>query len=183
MRRSVVLTGFMGAGKTSVGQVLARKLGREFIDLDLVIEARTGKSISEIFTTEGEAYFRALEAQLCAELGKRESVVIATGGGALIKPQNRAAFVNALVICLDASLDTIIARIGKTKDRPLLAGNTRQRIEALWRERAAVYAQMPVHVDTTHKSVEQVADEIVTKLEELRNVCDYASRELSGLGW
>ncbi|MCX7840401.1 MAG: hypothetical protein N2559_13260, partial [Anaerolineae bacterium] len=165
MRRSLVLTGFMGTGKTSVGRVVARKLGREFIDLDALIETRAGKSISEIFATHGEAYFRSLETQLCAELGTRENVVIATGGGALVNPQNRAAFANAFVVCLDASLDEIIARVGNATNRPMLAGDARQRIETLMRERAPAYAQIQTHVDTTRKSVEQVADEIVAMLD------------------
>jgi shikimate kinase/3-dehydroquinate synthase len=163
--RSIVLTGFMGTGKTSVGRRVAQKLGREFIDLDTLIETRTGKTICEIFATEGEAYFRRLEAHVCAELGARENLVIATGGGALVSSQNRAAFATAFVICLDASVDEIIARIGNATDRPMLAGDARQRIETLMRKRADAYAQIQTHVDTTHKSVEQVADEIIAMME------------------
>ncbi len=165
MRRSLVLTGFMGTGKTSAGRMVAQKLGREFIDLDALIETRTGKTIREIFATEGEAYFRRLEAELCAELGARENLVIATGGGAFVNPQNRAAFAKAFVVCLDASVGEIIARIGNATDRPLLAGDAPQRIETLLRERADAYARITCHVDTTGKSVEQVADEIIAVME------------------
>lgn len=165
MSRSVVLTGFMGTGKTTVGRRVAQRLGREFIDLDTLIETRANKTISEIFATEGEAYFRQLEAELCAKLGARENVIIATGGGAFVNPHNRAAFAKALIVCLDASVDELVARIGNAADRPLLVGAARQRIEILLRERASAYAQIQTHVDTTHKSVEQVADEIIAMLE------------------
>jgi shikimate kinase len=81
---NIVLTGFMGAGKTAIGRVVAEKLGREFVDMDAEIEARAGRSIARIFREEGESAFRHMEAMLCAELSERQGLVVATGGGALL---------------------------------------------------------------------------------------------------
>ena len=89
--RNLVLTGFMGTGKTSVGRQVAQRLGRPFVDMDVEIEARTGKSIPRIFAEDGEATFRRIESSLCQELGAQVGLVIATGGGALVDPANRAA--------------------------------------------------------------------------------------------
>jgi len=162
----LVLTGFMGVGKTSVGKILARKLEREFVDMDAVIEAREGIAIREVFASRGEAYFRQVEAAVCVELAARENVVIATGGGALVNAPNRAAFANALIICLDANLDAILARIGDATDRPMLAGDERRaRIQALMELRQPAYAQIATHLDTTGKSPDEIADEIIALLE------------------
>src|SRR5919201_3601218 len=108
---NLVLTGFMGTGKTSVGCALARVLQREFVDMDEVIAAREGAPISEIFARRGEEYFRRRERELCMELAARENLVIATGGGALVDAANRAQFAHANIICLDASLDEILQRL------------------------------------------------------------------------
>jgi 3-dehydroquinate synthase len=161
----LVLTGFMGTGKTSVGQVVAEKLGREFVDMDVVIEANVGMPITKIFETRGELYFRALEAELCARLAARDNVVIATGGGALVSPQNRARFTDAFVVCLDATPDEIYSRLSRANNRPLLATpKPRQRIVELLDARRDAYAQIEWHLDTTDKTIEQVAEEIVTLL-------------------
>ncbi len=159
----------MGTGKTSVGQIVAQKLGREFVDVDAVIETREGKTVRELFATRGEAYFRARESAVCAELAPRdaERLVIATGGGALVNPQNRAAFARAFVVCLDASVDAILARLALrgTGERPLLVGNdTHASVEALLNARREQYAQIAIHVDTTSKSPVQVADEIIAQM-------------------
>lgn len=165
-RRSLVLTGFMGTGKTSVGKVIAQELTREFVDIDAVIEMCEGKTVREIFATSGELYFRVREVELCTELGKRKNLVIATGGGALVDARNRAAFANAFVVCLDASMDEIIARIGGVTNRPMIAGDARQRIETLLRERQPAYAQIQQHIDTTNKTVEQVAAQVITLFQQ-----------------
>jgi len=163
--RSIVLTGFMGTGKTAVGRAVAERLGREFVDMDAVIETREGQSVRAIFETRGEACFRAIESALCAELGAREGLVIATGGGALINPGNRACFADALIVCLDATVDEILARVGHMRDRPLLAGDPRERIEALLAARQKAYAEIPLHVDTTGHSVQQVAEQVIALYE------------------
>jgi len=161
-RSSLVLTGYMGTGKTTVGRIVAQKLGREFVDMDALIEEREGQSVRELFERHGEEYFRARESQTCAELGKRVNLVIATGGGALLHPKNRAAFANAQIICLDASPDAILARLRDSLDRPLLASpSPRARIQELLDERAEAYRQIQHHVATTNKSLDEVAEEII----------------------
>ena len=162
---TIVITGFMGTGKTSAGKIVAEKLGREFVDMDAVIEARAGMTVREIFLTQGENYFRARENELCAKLATRANVVIATGGGALVNPQNRAAFANALVVCLDANVDTILARLNGSDERPLLAGDDlRARVNALMDDRRDAYAQIENHIDTTGKSADAIADEIIARM-------------------
>lgn len=161
-RSTIVLTGFMGTGKTSVGRIVAAKLAREFVDMDAIIEAREGQTVSAIFETHGEAYFRAREADLVAELSGRDGLVIATGGGALVAAHHRAAFANAFVVCLDASVGEIVRRLEGASDRPLLAhGHVRGRTAALLEARRNAYAQIKAHVDTTGKTAEQVADEVI----------------------
>ncbi len=160
---NIILTGFMGTGKTAVGQAVAERLGRWFVDMDAVIERRAGKPVSAIFAQDGEAAFRQMEADLCRELAGERSLVIATGGGALVPEANRTALAESgLVICLDASADTILARLGEAADRPLLAGpDRRARVEALLAQRAAAYAAIPHHIDTDGLSVEQVARRVI----------------------
>ncbi|MBI5033740.1 MAG: 3-dehydroquinate synthase [Chloroflexi bacterium] len=165
----LVLTGFMGAGKTSVGQVIAKKLRREFIDMDVVIEQEEGMPISKIFETRGEPYFRALESALCARLAARENLVVATGGGALVNPDNRAQFKDAFVVCLDATPSEIYSRLKDQHNRPLLSTpNPQQRIVELMSARRDAYAQVEWHLDTTSKTVEQIAEEIIGLLSPRR---------------
>ena len=161
---SLVITGFMATGKTSVARIVAEKLGRKFVDIDALIKSREGMSVRAIFETRGEAYFRAREAEACAELAARANLVIATGGGALVDPRNRAVFRNACVVCLDATPDAILARLAPrgAQDRPLLASaDPRARIEELLRARREAYAQIAHHVDATGKTINQVAEEIL----------------------
>ncbi len=161
----LVLTGFMGAGKTSVGQVVANKLAREFVDMDVVIEEEEGMPIPKIFETHGEAYFRAREAVWCERLATRDNLVIATGGGALVNPSNRIRFKDAFIVCLDAAPDEIYNRLKEQPNRPLLAStNPQQRIIELMAARRDAYAQVEWHLDTTGKTIEQVAEEIVRLL-------------------
>jgi shikimate kinase len=160
--RNIVLTGFMGVGKTSVGRIVARKLLREFVDMDALIEARGGKTVHDIFQSNGEAYFRAQESALCAELAERRDLVIATGGGALVNPRNREMFSSAFVVCLDATADEILSRLSGVCDRPLLASdNPRRCAQDLLNARRAAYARIQLHVDTTGQSIEPIADQII----------------------
>ncbi len=165
---SLVLTGFMGTGKTTVGALLAQKLSREFVDMDAAIEAREGMTVRAIFATRGEEYFRARESELCAELAARENRVIATGGGTLVDARNHARFARAFVVCLDATVDVVCARVKDGKERPLVEGGARERIESLMAVRRAAYARIPHHVDTTTKTVDQVADEVITLIEKTK---------------
>lgn len=166
---NLVLTGFMGTGKSAVGQEAARRMRREFVDMDAVIEARAGKSISRIFAEDGEPAFRQMEAALCEELSARDGLVIATGGGALVNPANRAAMMRSgVVICLNAEPDEILHRVCKgaidraPADRPLLqVADPRARIVELLAARREAYAAIPWQVETTGLAVEEVAARVL----------------------
>jgi 3-dehydroquinate synthase len=152
----------MGTGKTAVGQAVAVRLGRAFVDMDAVIEVRAGKSIADIFAQEGEGAFRALEAGLCRELSEQRDLVIATGGGALVDPLNRAVITaSSNVICLRASVDEILARVGDGQTRPLLAGaDPRADVERLLAARRPAYATIPWQVETTGCPLEEVVETV-----------------------
>jgi shikimate kinase len=162
-KRNIVLVGFMGTGKTSVGRRLADALGLEFLDMDHVIEQRAGKPISRIFAEDGESHFRALERSLARELSARGSLVIATGGGIVLDPDNIRDFSSSgLVVCLLACPEAILARVEKETHRPLLAGGDKlQKIRALLESRRALYEAIPARVDTNGLSAEQVADRVL----------------------
>ena len=161
---NVVLTGFMGTGKSAVGQEVARRLNRPFFDMDAEIEQRTGKSIPEIFAEDGEGAFREIERAVCEELARRERLVIATGGGALVDPENRERMMeHDTVICLNAAPDAILERVGDGEERPLLdVPDPRAEVERLLDARASAYAAIPWQVDTTDRTVEAIAEEVVS---------------------
>lgn len=163
MSDNIVLTGFMGTGKSAVGREVARRLGRPFVDMDAEIEARAGKSIPAIFVEDGEPAFRSMEAELCRELAQRSGLVIATGGGALVPAENRAAMTRSgTVICLTASVDEILRRVGGGTKRPLLeVADPRAAIERLLETRRAAYAAIPWQVETTGRSVADVAARVI----------------------
>jgi shikimate kinase len=118
---NIVLCGFMGCGKTTVGTALARKLGLTFIDMDEYITAKAGMSVSEIFSQFGETHFRALESQAAAELSQRSGLVISTGGGAVLNARNVACFKSGgLIVLLDVPLRVIKLRLDGDSSRPLL---------------------------------------------------------------
>ena len=149
----VFLTGFMGVGKTRVGRILARELGRYFLDTDRMIEQRAGKTIAEIFADEGEAHFRQLERDCVLETCQRPDAVVALGGGAITRADNVAAVRCAgILVCLKTDVDTIFARVRHRTDRPLLAGLApqaqRAKIESLLRERAPYYDQAHIELYT-----------------------------------
>lgn len=154
---NVILTGFMGTGKTTVGQLVAAQTGLRFVDTDAEIVARAGMTIPDVFAQQGEPAFRALESGICAELATRSGQVIATGGGALVDPCNRDIMQAAgLLVCLTARPDVIRERLADFDGRPLATN-----WEHLLRERRAAYAQIPHQIDTSEKSPEQVATEVV----------------------
>jgi shikimate kinase len=141
MEPNLVLTGFMGTGKTTVGQLIAHRLGREFIDTDRWIEERAGKTVAAIFAEEGEDRFRAWEAEACEVLSEPRGLIIATGGWTLGSQQNRVAMQRGgRVMCLWAELDAILARLSDKSDRPLLAGDDRAaKLRDLLKQREEVY--------------------------------------------
>lgn len=160
--RSLVLTGFTATGKTSTGKIVAARLSREFADMDEIIGYREGRSVRALYAAQGEAYLRAIESELCAELALCGGLVIATGGGASIRAQNLSRFSGAFVVCLEASPEAILARMGDVSDRPLFRGaDAGERVQALYDARRQAYARMAVHVDTSSRTVKQVADQVI----------------------
>ncbi|MDD2581979.1 MAG: shikimate kinase [Desulfuromonadaceae bacterium] len=165
--RPLILTGFMGSGKSSVGKIVAERLGYRFIDLDAEIVAVTGCSINEIFARDGEQSFRALEtSQLKRILSKGERCVVATGGGAVILASNRDVMRSSgMIINLKVTTEQVGDRLKGCTDRPLLAGNdSGERTKTLMDEREQFYADADIRIDTDGKSVEDVAAEILRRL-------------------
>jgi shikimate kinase / 3-dehydroquinate synthase len=155
---NLILTGFMGTGKTTVGQLIAQRLGREFVDTDRWIEERAGKSVQAIFAEDGEDRFRALEAEACEALSEPRGLIIATGGWTLGPQKNRAAVQRGgRVLCLWAEPDAILARLSDKHDRPLLAGNDRAtQLRNLLKQREEVYRSFAWQIDTTQLDVAEV---------------------------
>jgi shikimate kinase/3-dehydroquinate synthase len=161
-KENIILTGFMGTGKSAVGELLARQLGCRFIDTDQLIEERTGQKVAEIFHNEGEAAFRAWENKIARELASTRQSVIATGGRLMLDSENaRLLGENGQVFCLTANPDEIVRRLRSEKGkRPLLAvPDPQHRIRELLSERARGYAQFP-QINTDGKSIEEIAREI-----------------------
>ena len=154
--KNIVLTGFMGTGKSTIGQLVASELQRDFVDMDTIIEQREDRSISQIFSECGEPYFRRLEADLCLEFASQSGLVIATGGGTLVPEANRSVMEQSgLVICLDCEPDVLWQRIGQSDDRPMLGSADSERyvrLAALLARRAPAYARIKHHLDITHLS-------------------------------
>ncbi len=163
--RNIIITGFMGTGKTAVGRVVGQKLGREFVDTDARIEALTGREISKIFTRDGQEAFRNMEQDVCRKLSEKEDLVIATGGGTLIDTENRELMMRTgTVVCLTASAEEIMRRLGRTdkSKRPLLeTSDLEVAIESLLKARSQIYQAFPWRIDTTHLTIEEVAKRVV----------------------
>jgi shikimate kinase / 3-dehydroquinate synthase len=158
---SVVLTGFMGTGKSTVGRLMAQRCGLDFVDLDEEIERRCGRSIREIFTDQGESAFRRIESDALEEALRDEPAILATGGGALLAPKNRALVgPSATVLCLTAEVRELRRRLNGSSDRPLLQASAG--LETLLDERGAAYSIFP-QIDTTNMSADAVADEIISR--------------------
>lgn len=165
---NVYLIGPMGSGKTAVGRRLAAMLGKEFLDSDAEIERRCGVDIRFIFEKEGEARFRERERDVIADLTALDGVVVATGGGAVLDPSNRARLASTgTVVYLEASVDTQLARTRPSRNRPLLmTGDPRAVLERLMSIRRPLYEEIAnVRVDTTGQRVKAVAASVRELLE------------------
>ena len=150
----------MGTGKSSVVQVIAAQTGRPWRDFDAELVAHFGRPIAQVFAEEGEAEFRTAEAALCCSVPPAAGLVIATGGGAAVDPANRAALqARGVLICLTADPAALMARLlaAGAPTRPLLGADPEAAIRRLLLARAAAYAAIPWHVDTTGLTVSQVA--------------------------
>ena len=160
---NIVLVGFMGTGKTTVGKLIADRLGWRFADTDKLIEARTGRTIPDIFRQDGEPAFRILEAALCAEVSAWRHSVIATGGGVWMNLANREKLsASGFVVCLHAPLEQIEARLDADRSRPLLEGPDRhQRIRELMDMRQAAYTTIPHTVYTEGQTPYAICEKII----------------------
>ncbi|MFO1520261.1 MAG: shikimate kinase [bacterium] len=162
----IVLAGFMGTGKTAVGQALARTLHYAFIDSDREIEARETRSVQNIFETDGEPHFRKLEKETIARLAQAPQTVLSVGGGAILDPDTfKLLHQQGTVVLLTASVDEIAKRLGHGNERPLLKGGDRKKkIQKIMKDRDAVYSKVGIQIDTTGQAIDQVVQAILKKL-------------------
>lgn len=160
---NIVLVGFMGTGKTTVGRILAEKLNRRFIDVDRKIEENCGMPVGEIFRNKGEVFFRQQELLTIKNSLPSGNAVVATGGGAVLNAENIVNLKkHGIMVGLEASADVIIGRIGSDTDRPLLNTPNREEIVSkLLQERASRYRLADFSVDTSMLTPEEVAEKII----------------------
>lgn len=184
--RNLIITGFGGTGKSVVGRMVAERLGREFVDSNDLVEARAGRTIPEILDQEGEAYFQAVEAEVCRELSHGRGWVVATDGWTLGLPDNRAAVESGgLVVCLHADVPTLIERLGGGDSQPVLenaerragqsspevkaplgaglaAGDWQEWLKELLPQRQPIYRSFPLQVDTSRLTKTQVSERVLS---------------------
>ena len=168
MNGSIFLVGLMGAGKTTIGRALAKKLNKRFVDSDHEIESRTGATIPVIFEIEGEESFRKREADVIRELSAQQDIVLATGGGAILRAETRAYLKQrGTVIYLRAGINQILQRTGRDKNRPLLqTADPRRKLEELSRQRDPYYREVADFViETGRPNVQFLVQAILSQLE------------------
>lgn len=171
MSATISLFGMMGAGKTTVGRELARRLGRRLVDTDDEIRRWTGRSIPEIFARQGEVAFRAYEATVVRQLAAVPDLVLSLGGGTVLSDDNVADLtLQGGLIMLDADLATLVARVGDGDGRPLLAGGVRGQLERLLTERGPRYREVADVIVDASRPASRVTDEIVTWLLDHRDL-------------
>ncbi|MGA3178743.1 MAG: shikimate kinase [Verrucomicrobiota bacterium] len=160
---NLTLVGFMGAGKSTVGRIVAEQLQFDFVDTDALIESRLGTSIGDIFDREGEAAFRQYEKQEVVELAKRRRLVIAAGGGLVMDPENMASLkTHSLVVCLWASPETLWERVREQTHRPLLQGpDPPAKIREMLAARGPAYRQADVLIHSGFRSPKELAQQLV----------------------
>lgn len=167
--QNIFLIGLMGAGKTTIGRQIASELSLEFFDSDHEIEDRTGVTITHIFDIEGEAGFRQRETAMLDELTQQKGIVLATGGGAILKIENRQFLMSrGTTIYLYADIDTLFERTSKDRNRPLLqTGNPQEKLEELLKIRDPLYRETAdIIIDTGNDSIRLALKEILEKIQE-----------------
>ncbi len=163
MSPRAVLIGTMGAGKTTVGRLVAERLGVGFADSDQLVEERVGKSVQDVFVDDGEAHFRAVERETVAWALEHHDGVLSLGGGSVLDPATQALLAVHQVVFLEVGLSDAVKRVGLGAGRPMLLGNVRARVKQLLDERTPVYRGLArVVVSTDGRPPEDVAAEIVT---------------------
>jgi 3-dehydroquinate synthase len=167
MSPNLILAGFMGTGKSTIGRLCAQALNLRFIDADIEIERREGMRIPHIFETKGEAYFRELETSLAQEIAQQQDCVVATGGGMIVNDNNRNTLLHSGIgVCLSATPETIVKRVGGeagAQNRPMLRPEqpeqtVQQRVAELLAQRAPKYAQMHYQIDTSSRSLHEMVN-------------------------
>tara|TARA_A100001388_G_scaffold277655_1_gene270279 strand:+ start:16086 stop:16586 length:501 start_codon:yes stop_codon:yes gene_type:complete len=160
--KSIFLVGFMGAGKTTVGMELAKKLNYKLIDTDHSIENDQSRKIKDIFSEDGELFFRNLETLKLKELINVENAIISTGGGIILKDENRSILNNLFTIYLKADFENIFNRIKQDTSRPLLlTDDPYNTAKDIFKSRQSVYESFKIHVRTDNKTPHQVVEEII----------------------
>ncbi len=164
--KNIVLTGFMGTGKSEVSRELSRVLGWTAIDIDTEIERAQKMKITEIFKQFGEPGFRDIETEFIKKISKNKNIIISTGGGAVLKQKNIDVLrENGVIICLTATPDTILKRTGKNHNRPLLqVDDPLKKINELLEFRRPYYEKADIMIDTEGKTPLQIAEEIIEKI-------------------
>jgi shikimate kinase len=161
-RNNIVLVGFMGTGKSTVGRFLAEKLSWELIDTDHYIEKQAEMSIAELFSMHGEPYFREIETRAIQEIMGKSNQVIATGGGAVLAEVNRTSLKeNGFVVALTASIETILQRVGGDRNRPLLQGKATEVVPQLLQKRKHAYDFADFTISTDRLRIEFIAQRLL----------------------
>ena len=170
MKMNIIITGFMGTGKSAVAKELAQKLGMKCLDMDKIIEERQGMTISDIFARYGEQYFREQENNLVKEISSKENIVVATGGGTFISLDNiKIMSQKGNIVCLYADSESIYERLKIENNRPLLKGeNVLEKINYLLEKRKKVYDNFHLKVDTSNLSIQGVVEQIIKLLKVRR---------------
>lgn len=162
---NIYLVGFMGSGKTTVGRTLAMRAGKNFLDLDRMIESRENRTINKIFSETGENYFRQIERIILKELSKEKNAVIATGGGTFVDIKNRQLIeTSGSSIWLDLSFEETLKRLEKSARRPL--ATDKSRLKELFHERLSAYHHADLRVDANGKTIEHLVGDITSWIQK-----------------
>ena len=163
MKSNIVLTGFMGTGKTTAGKIVANKLNMKFVDIDNMIEKQEGMKISQIFSEKGEKHFRDIESEMVKTVSKWEHCVISTGGGVVLREQNiKLLREKGLIILLKANEESIIKHIFSNNNRPLLNDKNREeKIKTLLNQREKYYNNNDYEIDGSNLTIYELADKII----------------------